>query len=99
MITAQDSLLQDNTLGLQVDGLKEVPELELNACKLGNASSDLLVHGTCHLKKSIDRLTVEIERTFKGTFLVGLLSLSEQGANVIVLKLKMLDNWEYFSEV
>lgn len=99
MVATQNSLLQNDALSLQVNGLKEIPEFKLNAGKFGNACSYFLVHGPCNLKQSVNALTVKIKCTLKGLLLIGLLGCSQEAPNIIVLKLKMLNDWEYLSKI
>ena len=46
MFPTENPLLQDDALCLELNRLKEVTELELDAGKLCNAGSDLFVHGS-----------------------------------------------------
>lgn len=73
MITAEHSLLQDEALGLQFNGLEEVSELKLDTGQLGNARSDFLVHGTCNLEEGIYALAIKLESSLKLTIFIGLL--------------------------
>lgn len=73
MVTAQNSLLENDALSLQVDGLKEISELELNRGQFTYASGDFLVHGPGDLQECIDALAVQVECTFESALLVSLL--------------------------
>ena len=46
MFPTENPLLHDDALCLELNRLKEVTELELDAGKLCNAGSDLFVHGS-----------------------------------------------------
>ena len=49
VLPTENPLLQDDALCLELNRLKEVTELELDAGKLCNAGSDLFVHGPRNL--------------------------------------------------
>jgi hypothetical protein len=72
MISTQDSLLQNNTLGLEFDRLEEVSKFELDAGQLSNTSSYFFVHWSSYLKEGINALTEQFKGLFKNSILISL---------------------------
>jgi len=50
VVAAEHALLQDDALGLQLNCLQEIAELELDARQLRDAGSNLFVHRPCDLQ-------------------------------------------------
>ena len=73
VISSKNTFLQYDAFGLQLNGLQEVSEFELNAGQLGDALRDVFVHRPCDLEESVDARTEQLERAFKRSVLVGLL--------------------------
>lgn len=99
MVTTKNSFLENYALCLELDSLKEVAKLKLNAGKFRDASSNFFIHGPSNLKKGIDTLAVQLESSFKSTLLISLLRTSKELSHIIVLKLKMLHNREDLSKI
>ena len=99
MVLAEHALVQNDALRLQLDGLEEVAELELDACELADARRDVLVHGPGDLQQRVDALTVKLEGPLEGPVLVGLLCGRQQLPHIVVLELQVLDDREQLGEV
>ena len=89
MVNAQQPLLKDNGLGLQLDSLQEVTEFELDASDCCDATSNIFVHGTSDLKEHIDGLRVELERAVELVFFLCDVGLSDTCTDVSVLVLDL----------
>lgn len=99
MISAQNSLLKNNALCLQFDGLQEITEFELDASQFSNAGGNLLIHGASDLKQSINALRVQFKSSLKNSIFISLFGRGEQGSYIIVLEIKMFNDWINFSEI
>jgi hypothetical protein len=51
VVVSEESLLQNDALGLKLNCLEEVSEFELNAGQLSNGCGDISVHRACDLKE------------------------------------------------
>jgi len=99
MVTAQNSFLQNNALRLEIDGLKEITKLELDARQFGNASGYLFVHRSGNLKQCINALAIKIKCTLERLLFISLFCSCKETSHVVILKLKVLDHWEYLSKI
>jgi hypothetical protein len=54
VVVSEESLLQNDALGLELNCLEEVSKLELNAGQLSNGSGDISVHRACDLKERVN---------------------------------------------
>lgn len=73
VVSAEDALLKNDALGLELDGLEEVSELELNGSQLGDAGSNLLVHRASDLEEGVDALGIQLEGALEGSIFIALL--------------------------
>jgi len=97
VIVAQDLLLDDDTLRLQLDGLQEVAHLVLDVGHLGDARGDLRVHSAGDLEQKIDNLVVEIECLLILALTARCDGFLHHLRGVLVLIVQMLHNWEEVS--
>ena len=77
VINAQQTLLEHNRLGLKLDGLQEVAELELDASERCDAICNVLVHRSLDLKKHVDGLRPQLKRSIQLVFFLSKVGLRE----------------------
>ena len=65
MVYSQKALLQDDSLGLKLNSLQVVTEVELDLGDALDAIRNLLVHSARDLQKHVDCLRVELKRPIK----------------------------------
>ena len=99
MIVSQDSFLKNDALSLKFNCLEEVTKLELNASQFRDAWSYVLIHGTCDLQQGIDALRIKFKSLLKVTFFVHLLGWGQHLSHIIVLDVKVFDDWEHVHDI
>ena len=75
VIEAKDLLLDDDSLGLQLDGLDAVAVLVLDVGHLGQAGSNFLCHSACYLHQGVCCLVVQVKGLVKLALVGGDLTL------------------------
>ena len=99
MVNTQKTFLKDDGFRLKLDRLQEVAEFKLDTCDVGDAVSNVLVHGASDLKQHVDGLGPELESTVKLVLLLCNVGLGEAGTHIRVLVLDLLDVSEELADV
>ena len=60
-VIPMELLLDDQTLGLELDSLEVISKLVLDVGHLRDAGGNICVDGTSDLEEHVDRLTVEVK--------------------------------------
>mmetsp|Transcript_2555 Transcript_2555/g.2476 ORF Transcript_2555/g.2476 Transcript_2555/m.2476 type:complete len:438 (-) Transcript_2555:567-1880(-) len=92
VVGAQEPFLQDQRLRLELNGLKEISKLELDACEFRDAGGDIFVHGSLDREHSVDALAVEFEGFFEDVFFEALFGAVEEGPDVAVLDVEVFED-------
>jgi len=98
-VVAQDLLLDDQALGLQLYCLQVVSEFELDVGHLRYAGGHVLMHWTIDLQQHIYGLTIEIESCLKMATSLCLSGLVHEHHSIPVRDVQMLQDWVEVADI
>lgn len=95
---SEDSLKDDDGLGLEFNRLEDVLGLKVDSSHLNDALGDVNLHGTTNLHGYVYRLRDKLQCSIKLVFEKGLIAIDEELSGIDAGISHVFENWEHFAD-